>query len=234
MDVAQARRLFFVALIASLSATALLAIFFLLVVGFDETTERVILTTALTSLFSLFVLPGGVLLDQDRYAALAWTVIVLSTLAFGLAMILVWGSWENDDEALWKTLAIVAAFAAASSQTAMTTSRRRPEDGPAVRFLYLASVAFAVVVAAMITAAAWAEVDDESYYRALGAFAIADLFLAVVQPVARRLEGVPPPGRAPHQVVFTLDRPPSEEAVFAASRALEGAGARVERVDRRG
>jgi hypothetical protein len=235
VDVTQARRLFFLALIASLSATAGLAIFFLLFADFDETTERIILTTALISLFSLFALPAGVLLDQRRFTALAWIVLALSTVAFGLAMVLTWGSWEDDgDESVWKTLASVAAFAAASSQAAMTTSRRRPEDGEAVRLLYLASLACAALLALMIAAAAWAEVDDESYYRALGALAIADLFLVVVQSVARRLGGAPAAARTPHQVVFTLDRPASDEAVSAASRALERAGARVERVDRRG
>jgi hypothetical protein len=234
MDVTQARRLFFVALIASLSATAGLAIFFLLFAEFDQTTERIVLTTALLSLLSLFALPAGVLLDQGRYPGLAWTVIALSTVAFTLAMALTWGSWEDgDDESLWKTLGAVAAFAAASSQAAMTTARRRPDDSPTVRFLYLASLAFAVVLAAMITAAAWREVDDESYYRALGAFAVADLFLVIVQSVARRLPGVAPTARAEHQVVFTLDRWPSEEAVSAASRALEEAGVRVDRVERR-
>ncbi|MDQ3857723.1 MAG: hypothetical protein M3327_04630 [Actinomycetota bacterium] len=236
MDLSRAKRLFFVALIASLSATAVLAILFLLFAEFDETTGRILLTTLLISVFSLFALPGGVLLDQGRDGRLAWAVIVLSAVAFALGMVVTWGSWDDGNESVWKALATATAFAGASSQAAMTTSRRRAGDTQGVRILYLGSLVLAGLLALLISAAAWGEVDDESYYRALGAVAIADVLLVIVQSLARRLIGAPAtvPAKSRYRVVFELDRAPSEEAITAAANELGRAGARVERVERRG
>jgi hypothetical protein len=235
VDITRAKRLFFVALIASLSATAGLAIIVLLFAELDETTGRILGTTALLSLFSLLGLPAGVLLDQGRFVWLAWTVIVLAGVAFALAMVLVWGPSDDDGEAVWKALAVVAAFAGASSQAAATTSRLRPAEPLAVRVLYAVALGLGVLFALLVTTAALAEVDDENFYRGLGALAVADLLFVVLQPIARRAAGVARPGeRRAHRLVFTLDREPPEEAIRAASEALRHAGVLVERVERRG
>ena len=110
MAFAFGKRLFFLGLIASLSATAALAILIVLFAEFDETAGRVLATTALLALYSLFSLPAGVLLDQGHVRALAWTIVGLSASSFALSMVLVWGSWEDGgDERLWKLLATVTA-----------------------------------------------------------------------------------------------------------------------------
>jgi hypothetical protein len=234
VELTQAKRFFFVGLIVSLSATAFLAILFLLFAEFDETAERILLTTLLLSLFSLFALPAGVLLDQGRYVTLAWAVITLSSAAFALAMFLTWGDWEDggDDESIWKALATLAAFAAAASQAAMTTSRLRAGDSPTVRLLYLGSLGLAGLLALMVAIAAWEEIDDDAYYRGLGAVAIADLLLVIVQSLARRVGAVAGgPERGGHRVVFVVDRAPSAAAIEEATSALEREGVRVTSVD---
>ncbi len=53
MDIPSGRRLFLLVLVVSLTATALLAIGILLVAEFDDTTWRILGTTALIGLFSL-------------------------------------------------------------------------------------------------------------------------------------------------------------------------------------
>lgn len=232
VDLSRAKRLFFVALVASLSATGLLAIGILLFAEFDETTERILLTTLLLSLFSLFALPAGVLLDQGRYRWLAWTVIALSGLAFAIAMMLTWGDWDESDEGAWKLLAVVASAAAASSQTAATTSRRRAGDTKSVRWIYLASIGTAVLVACLVSLAVANEVEKEGFYRVLGALVVADVLLVILQSVVRRMTGVAGSDGA-NVLVFRLSAEPSEEAVAAASEALERRGAKVEQVERR-
>jgi hypothetical protein len=197
-----------------------------------------------------------VLLDQGRYRWLAWAGLAVSTSAFAVAMVLVWRDWEAEGgEGLWKTLAVLASFAAAISQTAMTTSRRSPGDTPAVRLLWGASVGLAALAAAMISVAAIQEIDSDGFYRVLGAVVVADVFLVVAQSIARRMTG----GGAVsvHALRLTLDRPAGTRpegfrvtgdgavveadvagadfaaAVATAIRALERGGARVERVERR-
>ena len=228
------KRLFFRALVASLAATAGLAILVLLFAEFDETAGRILTTTALLSLFSLLSLPAGVLLDERRHPPLAWTVIALSALAFAIAMLLLWGEWdESDNEPLWKLLATAAALAAACSQTAAMTSRRRPADGQGVRRIYRLSIVLAFLLSGLIVAAVWGEIDRAGYYRVLGAVAVANVLVVVLQPIMRRLGALGAArGSGAYRIVFTLDRDPPQEAVDEAVRTLERAGAQVERVER--
>jgi hypothetical protein len=261
-EVSVGKRLFFIGLIASLSATAFIAILTLLLGEFDETGGRILLTTALLSGFSLFALPAGSLLDQRRAVLLAYAVLALSALAFVVAMTLVWGSWDddNDHERQWKTLAVLASFAAAGAQIAATTSRRRADDSDAVRWLYGTSVALALLFAVLVSVAAINEIDDEGFYRALGAVTVADVLLVIVQSVARRLRpGGPAAAAAPggsHTLRIHVDGTPAElpagytasgqavectvpgsdfaDAVARAIRTREQAGLRVERIERAG
>jgi len=68
-DVVDLKRTFLQILIASLVATAALAIGFLLLAEFNDRAWKVIRTTALLSGFSLLGLPGAALLDQGRAVA---------------------------------------------------------------------------------------------------------------------------------------------------------------------
>lgn len=244
----------------SVTASAALAIGILLFGEFDETAGRILGTTGLLALFSLVALPAGILLDQNRSTWLAWVTLALGVTAFGLALVLVWGDWdERDPELLGRTLLAVAAFAGAASQTAATTSRRRPEDTTAAVAVYWAGIALVLLFASLVAVAAWRAIDDTSYFRVLGAVAVADVLAVVLQPLVRRLAGVPRPAgpaAAEHRFRCVLDRPadglgagyevqedgrsvvcriPADDfagGVAAAIRALERSGARVERVER--
>jgi hypothetical protein len=232
--VLQLKRLFFVTLVASLSLTAALAIGLLLFAEIGETTGRILATTGLLALFSLLTLPAGALFDRRLHTWLAWSVVALAAATFALALTVVWGDWDDGgSESLWKTLATLAAFTVAASQTAATTAFLRAADTPAIRILYALSVAFVLVLAGMVAVAAWNEVDDETFYRLLGALAVADVLVVILQPVVRRLAGVPArEGPREQRLVFVLDRAPSADAVREARSALERSGARVERVER--
>ena len=253
-EVSLGKRLFFLGLIVSLSATAGIAILTLLFGDFDETAGRILLTTALLCAFSLFALPAGALLDQGRAVWLAIAVLLLGAIAFVVAMALVWGSWDDDggDDGLWKSLAILASFAAAGAQTAATTSRRRPGDSPTVRWMYLASVSLAVLFACLVSVAALEEVEREGFYRALGAVTVADILLVILQSVTRRLGG-DARSIAAHELRIFVDGTPAglpdgytvngevvdcrvsgrdrADAVAGVIRTLERAGARVRRIE---
>ena len=225
MDVSTAKRLFFLGLIGSLVATAAIAIGVLLFGEFDDTTARILLTTAILSLASLLALPAGVLLDQGRYGWLAWLTILLVVGAFLIAMVLVWAEWDGDDDALWKALAVWATFAGAASQASATTSRRRAGDPPAVRTLYLVAIGLSLAVAAMVSAAVAKEIDDETFWRALGALVVADLLFVILQSVARRYARVP--AHAGDLETIQVSGPAG--AIADAVPELERRGLRVER-----
>jgi hypothetical protein len=236
VDITIGKRLFALVLVVALCASALLAIGILLLGEFDETQARILVTTGLIGFFSLLALPGGVLLDQGRHVTLAWTLIGLAAFSFVVAMNLTWG--DADSENLWRVAGSVTAVTGAFSQAATSMSRRRASDPPAVRTLYLLSLGAISLLALLILIAIWEEVDDEGFYRFLGAVAVLNLLLVLLQPVARRLGGTSPPALSERpredtqRLAFTLRGTPSDAAVAEARQALERGGARVERVDR--
>ena len=236
MNVAVGKRLFALILAFALSTSALLAIGILLLGDFDETQARILVTTGLIGLFSLLALPGGVLLDQGRHPALAWTTIGLAASSFVIAMNLTWG--DVDSENLWKVAGSATAVTGAFSQAATATSRRRASDTAAVRTLFLLSLGSVSLLASLILVAIWDEVDGEGFYRFLGAIAVLNMLLVLLQPVARRLGGTSTaaPSERPredtYRLTFTLQGVPAQRAVAEAKLALERGGAKVENVER--
>jgi hypothetical protein len=146
-----------------------------------------------------------------------------------LTLALLWGDVSSDPPS--KAALTIGLLAGALAQASATTSRRRETDSSAVHWLYVGAIVAAAAFAAMGAGAAWGDVDDETYYRFLGALAVADLLLVLLQPVARRIAAAP--ARAASRLVFTLDEEPTEEAVEAAVDALEASGVSVMKVDRR-
>lgn len=74
----------------------------------------------------------------------------------------------------------------------------------------------------LTTFAIWTEPDSERFYRVLGALAVLDVFLVIVQPLLRRLVG---PGGARTRVVLEGIPVRIDEAL----RRIEGSGVRVRR-----
>jgi hypothetical protein len=242
-------------LIASLVATAALAIGFLLFADFDERTWKVIGTTALLGGFSLLGLPGAALLDQGRAIVLGWVNLALAGVGLVYSLVLLWSESGNG----WKLLVVVIAACGAAAQASGTTARRRADDPPWVGYLYVAGIVGAVTLAALVSIAAWQEIEDETFYRIVGALAVAELLMVLLQPILRRTArgGARPAPAKGDAYAFTvsLDVRPVElpwwasaadgkaidcrvhardfaSAVETAIRELERSGGRVLRIER--
>lgn len=143
---------------------------------------------------------------------------------------------ESGSDAWGRFFAALAASAVASAQAAATTSRRRAREPASVRVLYAVGVAGAALFAALVSLAVWQEVEDEAFYRFLGALAVAVVLVTVLQPILQRTgrrEAGPEP--AAGFVVRLedgreLDCPPDLESAIA---NLERDGANVVRIERR-
>jgi hypothetical protein len=225
-DLSTAKRLFLLGLVGSLVATAAIAIGVLLFSEFDETTARILTTTAVLAGTSLLALPAGALLDQGRARPLAWATIALALASGATLLLLVWRDWEAEGgEPIWKTLAVLATFAGAAAQTSATTARRRAADPRAVRTLYLVAIGLALTAGLMVFAGVLADVDSETFYRALGALVVADLLFVILQSVVRRLAG---PAPAPAgEATIRVTGPAG--AIAEAAAELERRGLRVTR-----
>lgn len=187
-------------------------------------------TTALLSGFSLLGLPGAALLDQGRAVALGWANLLLAAVGLVHSLALLWSESERG----WKLLVATVAFAGAAAQASGTTARRRDNDPLSVNLLYVVGIAGGILLAALITIAAWQEVDDEAYYRVVGALAVAEVLVVVLQPILRRTtkSGAGPSGA---RFVCTLDdgrELDCTDAVAAAISKLEREGAKVLRIER--
>ena len=230
------KRLPLQAVIASLAVTAALAIGILLLGDFDDTEWRVLGTTFAISVASLLALPGAQLLDQRRAAPLAWATIALAAVAFVLFEQAIWT--DDDTETGWKRVGTAAIFAVATTQIAALTSRLKSDDRKGVRAVYLVAVGLGLLLAALATPAMWEEIDNDTFYRILGALTVLNVFLVVLQPLLRRLGGAP----ESYRVRFGLEPEGSEELElsgrdFAAAladgvRRLEREGRRVVRAER--
>jgi hypothetical protein len=220
----------------SLSAAALLAMGILLFGDFGETEGRILGTTAFIAGYGLLALPAGILFDQRRHQALAALVVGLASSGLVLALA---GIWTTDaPEALAKAMVTVTVAAVAGTQTAALAARAGPHDPRLVRRLFRFSVALALLLASLVAAAIWLEVGNQVFLRIVGALAVLDVLMVVLQPVLALLK---PSGDRHRLLVQVEGREPIEMAVEAtdlataaakAIRAAEREGLRVRGVER--
>jgi hypothetical protein len=230
------KRAFLRALVVSLCATAGIAIITLLVGDFDETAGRIVATTAFMSLYSLMALPGGSLLDRGTHTSLGWATLLTCGIALLLAMNLVWADWRDTSETSWKLVAIATVIAGVFAQASATTWRRRSDDSATLVRLYGISLVTGFGLTLMIINALLNEVEDGTYYRFLGALAVANLLAALLQPVIRRMAPAAPehaqePELDGYRVIFRLGQEPPPAAIREATKAFVEAGVLVESVE---
>jgi hypothetical protein len=175
------------------------------------------------------VLPAGILLDAGRATFLAWSVVVLASAALVGYLLSIW-ELIGDSSLTWQTVSIIAVAAVAGSQVAATTGRRRDSDPWATRLLYLASNATVVVLAGLVSTAVFAEPDGEAFWRILGAVAVLNVLVVLLQPATRRYASTPVPGEPlpAQRVRCTLDRLPDPMINPDRYTALPGEPAAVE------
>jgi hypothetical protein len=177
------RRALLLAVAALLCAAALFAIGVLLVGHFGRTEARIVGTTAVLVAISLLALPSVVLAEHRRAPVLADAGLAAAAIAAVLAVTTIW----TPGDLLGKLTATAVTAAAFGTQAAALLARQDPADPPVVHRLYLASLASALALGAMIVTLTWAQFDSPAYGRALGSVAILDALLVALQPLLARL-----------------------------------------------
>jgi len=242
VELTSARRLFGIALVASMSATAALAVGILLFSEFDDTSVRILGTTGALAFFSLLALPAGVLLDRGLAAPLGWAALGLSAVGLVLVLVLLWIDWDDSPEALLKSTLTVCVFAVAAAQACATTARLREDDPQSVRRLYVAGLAAGAALATLASVAAWAEIDEAGFYRVLGALAVVLVLVTLLQPILRKTTTPRSPQTGEFHLRLTLDDGRQvervdgggdfAEAVAKAVRGAERDGSPVRKIER--
>jgi hypothetical protein len=214
-----------------LCATAAIAIVVLLTGSFDDTSWRILATTTAISFFGLLAVPVGMLLERGRAVGLARASAALTGLAFVLTIAVVWRDWSDG---FGKTWGVVLTLALAAAQASAVEARRRDSDTPAISALVAGSMLTGSVLAGLGVLAILEEIDDGTFYRALGALAVLDVFLIALVAVLRRGSG---PISRTHRVRVDgrMVEVPGRDwaaAVAAAIRDAERHGSKVRRIDR--
>jgi hypothetical protein len=227
----QARKLLLSAIVAALCLTAAIAVVVLLSGHFDETSWRILGTTSAISFFGLLGVPVGMLLERGRAVTLARVSGVLTSAAFVLTLAVIWRHWANG---VGKTWGVVLTLAVAAAQAAAVEARRRDNDTPPISLLTAGSMLTGGVLAAMGVLAILTEIDNGTFYRALGAVAVIDVALLAIVAVLRRGSG---PIAQAHRIRINgeLIEAPGRDfaaAVAAAIRAAEREGKSVKRIER--
>jgi hypothetical protein len=227
----QARKLLLSAIVAALCLTAAIAVVVLLSGHFDETSWRILGTTSAISFFGLLGVPVGMLLERGRAVTLARVSGVLTSAAFVLTLAVIWRHWANG---VGKTWGVVLTLAVAAAQAAAVEARRRDNDTPAISLLTAGSMLTGGVLAAMGVLAILTEIDNGTFYRALGAVAVIDVALLAIVAVLRRGSG---PIAQAHRIRINgeLIEAPGRDfaaAVAAAIRAAEREGKSLKRIER--
>src|SRR5439155_17167150 len=117
------RRLLLKTIVAALCLTAGVAIVMLLAGTLDRTSAQILLTSTEVSFFGLLAVPAGVLLERNRGSRLGRSSAALTTVAFGLTLLVTWN--PETSSAVWRGWGVVGTLALAAAQAATVEARRR-------------------------------------------------------------------------------------------------------------
>jgi len=179
------RRVFLVSLIASLSISALIAIFVFLFGNFGETEFKLLFTTLTVGGYSLTGLCSSVLYDRRKYLPLAFSGIIVSAIGFLITVGAIWEIVDFDD--VWKSVIIFIILAVSIAHSSLLLLARSTKNS--VNVCLSATIIFIVIVALMLIYLVLNEFPhrtDEFFYRLLGVFAVLDVLGTIVTPILKK------------------------------------------------
>jgi hypothetical protein len=192
MTLRLARRIAVIAIVVSLSATALIGIVTLFSGDFGDIQARVMFSTLMIAGFSITVLCHlavvGRALQVVGFVGVGFSVVALAT-----SLVLLWRDsyFYEDTDFLVKTAGVTAVLAIsfAHANLLLLLGQRRNR---VVRVLLYVTVALVAIVALLVCLpiATGGEIpgnDGDTYWRLLGVAAILDVLGTIVLPVTGRL-----------------------------------------------
>lgn len=184
-----ARRAAIVALVVSLSITALIGIAVLLTGSFGEVQGRILTSTLTIAGFSILALCHLAVVGRPvRVVGFAGLAVSAIALALGLVLIwMPWYAWSSGSGDIWRWFGITGILAvslAHANLLLLLASRRQPviRVAMAITLVAIALVALLIILPIVsdgrIPGSAW-----DTYWRWLGVIAIIDVLGTVTLPV---------------------------------------------------
>jgi hypothetical protein len=184
------RRALFVVMAAALCVAAAVAIVVVLSGESSYTAERLAWTSvALLLLLLGLAAAGGIsALNEPGWERIGWVCQIVALAGFAVTAITIWTTPEYADAetGLLRAAGILFVLSFALAHLALL-ARHRTGDPRLVRALVLATRPAVVVLAAVLAVAILDEINDDTYYRWVGAVAILWALGTALVPIARRL-----------------------------------------------
>lgn len=223
MNIHAARSILLKLFIAFLSLTAIIGIATVLTGEFGEVQLKVLATTFTISAASICAMACAAYIEKRRPEP-GWIGIVLSFIA---AAMLIAGMWaEFDSEEYWKTTVSLIVLGLAFAHSLLL---QLPDLGES-DWVQAVAAGLVGILALMLIAVFWGEIDNEGYYRVLAVVSIIVVLFTLVVPV---LMFIAKPKQAP--ALPSPDAPATKALVLMPMKGdyyqdAEGAMYRVERV----
>jgi hypothetical protein len=178
-------RNFLIVLIASLTISALLGVWVLLVGEIGDVESRILITTLSFGGFSVTGLAASVRLDRRRFVPVGVGGLIASGVALVLSLTAIWAR-IGDSQVFFQLLgtSVVIAVALAYASLVLLV---KPAHGAVAAVVAMTEI-FAGVIAASIIGIIWADTDPpELMARGLGALAILAVLGTLVAPILNRV-----------------------------------------------
>lgn len=169
-------------LIGSVALSAAFGIIAIISGNFGDFEGRVILTTITISAASICALAAGAFWESRSARTLPGFAVAFAVFAASLIIIGIWGRIRGDE--YWKSTATMGLFAIATAQACLISLARLAPRFAWTRTLALLAISF---LTASITLTIWGEINDDGFYKAMGAAAILVAALTIMMPIFHRL-----------------------------------------------
>ncbi len=183
MTTTNLKRVFLIAMVASLCLAGLAGIAVFLFGTFGEFEIRILFTTLFLGLYSLTSLCAAALLDRRRHHPLGYAGLIVSAAALVTAIDLLWISWGSQSTDLLKSSGILGILALSLAHASLLLlAPARKTVGSVIRGLTLVTIG---LLAGMLSSFILqdGEIQSDLFFRLLGALAILDVLGTVVTPV---------------------------------------------------
>ncbi len=182
MNYTDIRKLSLKVFIAFLGLTALTAIITVLSGEFRWFQERVLGTSLTITVASVLSMSCAAFIEKKKRVLLGMTGIVLSIIA---AVLLIAGMWtEVENEICWKITITCGVLAAGFAHALLLAL---PELGDRYKWVQPASSVSIAILALLIVAFVWSEIDNDLFFRILAVVAIIVSLETLVIPILMKL-----------------------------------------------
>jgi hypothetical protein len=183
---ARARQLFYMTVITALCVTTPIAVVVLLSGDFGETDARIVGTALAMVAFSSASLAGFSLRRRAISVVVSYACIAASALGFVAWVNLIWSDSGFDSDGTWKPAVVLLILTVAVTQASLLILGARDTENRSVQAALGSTLAMIVVLSSMLVIALLKEIEDETYYRFLGAVTILWALGTILVPVLRR------------------------------------------------